>query len=52
MFDKILLAVDGSEPSKRAVHMAAELASKLGSEVDARAGEDGGEGGSVRSGDR
>jgi nucleotide-binding universal stress UspA family protein len=33
MFDKMLLAVDGSEPSKRAVHMTAELALKLGAEV-------------------
>lgn len=33
MFDKILLPVDGSEPSGRAVDMARELASCLGSEV-------------------
>jgi nucleotide-binding universal stress UspA family protein len=33
MFDTILLAVDGSEPSKRATSFALDLASRLGSEV-------------------
>jgi len=33
MFEKIVLAVDGSEPSQRAVLVAADIASKYGSEV-------------------
>jgi len=33
MFERILLAVDGSEPSTRAARLAGELGSKLGSEV-------------------
>jgi nucleotide-binding universal stress UspA family protein len=33
MFDRILLAVDGSEPSNRATAATAELAHRLGSEV-------------------
>ncbi len=33
MFDKIVLAVDGSEPSNRAVAVAEDIAGKLGAEV-------------------
>lgn len=33
MFEKIVLAVDGSEHSKRAVPVAADLAQKYGGEV-------------------
>ena len=33
MFERIVLAVDGSEPAKRAIPMAADIASKYGSEV-------------------
>jgi nucleotide-binding universal stress UspA family protein len=33
MFDKILVPVDGSEASDRAVHVAADLASRYGAEV-------------------
>jgi nucleotide-binding universal stress UspA family protein len=33
MFERVLLAVDGSEPSNRAKEAAAELASRLGPEV-------------------
>ena len=33
MFDKILLPVDESEPSERAAHIAADLASRYGAEV-------------------
>jgi nucleotide-binding universal stress UspA family protein len=33
MFDKILMPVDGSEASDRAVHVAADLASRYGAEV-------------------
>ncbi len=33
MFERILLAYDGSEPSKRALEYTAELAKRLGSEV-------------------
>ncbi len=33
MYEHILLAVDGSEPSNRATRVAADLAGKLGSEV-------------------
>src|SRR5512133_3058656 len=33
MFEKIVLAVDGSEPAQRAVPVAADIASKYGSEV-------------------
>jgi nucleotide-binding universal stress UspA family protein len=33
MFERIVLAVDGSEPSQRAVLVAADIASKYGSEV-------------------
>jgi nucleotide-binding universal stress UspA family protein len=33
MFERIVLAVDGSEPAQRAVPVAADIASKYGSEV-------------------
>jgi nucleotide-binding universal stress UspA family protein len=33
MFERIVLAVDGSEPAQRAVLVAADIASKYGSEV-------------------
>lgn len=33
MFDKILLPVDESEPSERAAHVAADVASRYGAEV-------------------
>jgi nucleotide-binding universal stress UspA family protein len=33
MFDKILVPVDGSRASSRAVHVAADLASRYGAEV-------------------
>ena len=33
MFERIVLAVDGSEPARRAVPVAADIASKYGSEV-------------------
>jgi nucleotide-binding universal stress UspA family protein len=33
MFERIVLAVDGSEPAKRAIPVAADIASKYGSEV-------------------
>jgi nucleotide-binding universal stress UspA family protein len=33
MFERIILAVDGSEPAQRAVPVAADIASKYGSEV-------------------
>jgi nucleotide-binding universal stress UspA family protein len=33
MFERILLAVDGSQPSNRAAEAAAELACRLGSAV-------------------
>jgi nucleotide-binding universal stress UspA family protein len=33
MFDKILVPVDESEPSERAAHVAADLASRYGAEV-------------------
>ena len=33
MFDKILVPVDGSRASSRAVHVAADLASRFGAEV-------------------
>jgi nucleotide-binding universal stress UspA family protein len=33
MFETIVLAVDGSEPAKRAIPVAADIASKYGSEV-------------------
>lgn len=33
MFDKVLVPVDGSEASDRAVHFAADLASRYGAEV-------------------
>ena len=33
MFERIVLAVDGSEPAKRAIPVAGDIASKYGSEV-------------------
>ena len=33
MFERIVLAVDGSEPARRAIPVAADIASKYGSEV-------------------
>lgn len=33
MFDKILLPVDQSEPSERAAHIAADIASRYGAEI-------------------
>ncbi|HXF72562.1 MAG TPA: universal stress protein [Actinomycetota bacterium] len=33
MFERVLVAVDGSEPSRRAAEAAAELAAKVGAEV-------------------